>query len=68
MRQFVLVELYTDGTDAASDTNQKSAGIAVQDRGDSVLRDLRCRPAVVVAQFAGLTRNAADFFAFLRTP
>ena len=45
MSQFVLVELYTDGTDAASDTNQKSPGMPVQNRGHPVLRRLRCRPA-----------------------
>ena len=67
MSKFVLVELYTDGTDAASDTNQslqesqfKTVAIPFYAVFDADQR--------LVAQFAGLTRNAADFLAFLRTP
>lgn len=67
MSQFVLVELYTDGTDAVSDTNQslqetqfKTVAIPFYALFDADQR--------LVAQFAGLTRNAADFLAFLRTP
>ena len=63
---FVLVELYTDGTDAESDTNQKLQESTFQtvaipfyaifdgDRG-------------AVAKFASLTRNTGEFLAFLRT-
>ena len=63
---FVLVELYTDGTDAESDKNQKLQESTFQtvaipfyaifdgDRG-------------AVAKFASLTRNTSEFLAFLRT-
>jgi thiol:disulfide interchange protein DsbD len=67
MSQFVLVELYTDGTDAVSDINQnlqesqfKTVAIPFYAVYDADQR--------LVAQFAGLTRNASDFLAFLRTP
>jgi thiol:disulfide interchange protein DsbD len=63
---FVLVELYTDGTDSASEQNAKllaekfsTAAIpyyAIVDADEKV-----------VATFPGLTRNAAEFLRFLRT-
>ncbi|MBI5083938.1 MAG: thioredoxin family protein [Acidobacteria bacterium] len=62
----VLVELYTDGTDAASEANQKRQEslfqtvaipfYAVFDPGGSV-----------VASFAGLTKNEAEFLKFLQS-
>ncbi len=61
---FVLVELYTDGTDAASEQNQK-----MQDR----LFETVAIPfyaivnpdGKVLASFAGLTRDPQEFLAFL---
>ena len=38
LQNFVLVELYTDGTDAVSEANQKLELSKFQHRGDSVLR------------------------------
>jgi thiol:disulfide interchange protein DsbD len=65
MKQFVLVELYTDGTEAASDENQK------------LQLDLFKTVAIpyyaimdpdgkVVASFPGLTKDPAEFLAFLQ--
>ncbi|HYI96032.1 MAG TPA: cytochrome c biogenesis protein CcdA [Bryobacteraceae bacterium] len=67
MSNFVLLELYTDGTDAASEANQQlqeskfqTVSIpfyAVFDSGGNV-----------TAQFPGLTRKPTDFLAFLQNP
>lgn len=67
LSEFVLVELYTDGTDPASERNQqlqqaKFSTIAIPyyaivDADQNVL-----------ATFAGLTRDPQQFLAFLRTP
>jgi len=64
---FILVELYTDGADPASERNQqlqqtKFSTIAIPyyaivDANENVL-----------ATFAGLTRDPQQFLAFLRTP
>ncbi|MGE5569208.1 MAG: protein-disulfide reductase DsbD family protein [Rhodospirillales bacterium] len=66
MNDFVPVELYTDGTDAASEENQK-------------LQESRFRTVAipyyailtpdekVVATFPGLTRDPVEFLAFLKT-
>jgi thiol:disulfide interchange protein DsbD len=67
MKDFVLLELYTDGSDAASDENQK------------LQLDLFKTVAIpyyailgpdgkVLASFPGLTRNPAEFLAFLQKP
>jgi thiol:disulfide interchange protein DsbD len=66
LKKFVLVDLYTDGTDATSEANAKlqetkfaSAAIpyyAILDAGENV-----------VAQFDGLTRDPAEFLRFLRS-
>ncbi len=66
MKDFVLVELYTDGTDEASRQNQElqekkfgSVAIpfyAILDPDERVL-----------ASFAGATRNSQEYLAFLRT-
>jgi thiol:disulfide interchange protein DsbD len=67
MKDFVLVELYTDGTDAASDENQK------------LQLDLFKTVAIpfyaiidpdgkVIASFPSLTKNAAEYLAFLQSP
>ena len=67
MKNFVLVELYTDGTDAESEANQKlqlakfnTVAIpfyAILDPDEKVL-----------ATFPGSTSNAAEFLAFLNKP
>jgi thiol:disulfide interchange protein DsbD len=65
MADFVLVELYTDGTDAASDTNQQLQESRFQTVAIPYYavfdEDQR-----VVSTFAGLTRNTNEFLAFLR--
>jgi thiol:disulfide interchange protein DsbD len=65
MKNFVLVELYTDGTDAESEANQKlqlskfnTVAIpyyAIVDPDDKV-----------VATFPGLTKDSAEYLAFLQ--
>jgi thiol-disulfide isomerase/thioredoxin len=65
MKNFVLVELYTDGTDADSEANQKlqlskfnTVAIpyyAIIDPDDKV-----------VATFPGLTKDSAEYLAFLQ--
>ena len=67
MKNFVLVELYTDGTDAESEANQKvqlakfqTVAIphyAIVDPDEKVL-----------AQFPGSTSNPAEYLAFLNKP
>ncbi|MCC6586912.1 MAG: thioredoxin family protein [Bryobacterales bacterium] len=64
---FVLVELYTDGTDAASEANQKlqetkfnTVAIphyAILDGSENVL-----------ANFVGLTKKPAEFLSFINAP
>jgi thiol:disulfide interchange protein DsbD len=66
LRKYVLVELYTDGTDDVSEANQK-------------LQETRFGTAAIpyyaifdaegkaVATFAGLTRKAPEYLAFLKT-
>jgi thiol:disulfide interchange protein DsbD len=64
---YILVELYTDGTDAASEYNQKlqegkfnTVAIphyAILDANENVL-----------ASFVGLTKNVGEFVAFLEFP
>jgi thiol:disulfide interchange protein len=65
MKNFILVELYTDGTDAESEANQKlqlskfnTVAIpyyAIVDPDDKV-----------VATFPGLTKDSAEYLAFLQ--
>ncbi len=64
--EFVLVELYTDGTDAASEANQK----ILTGRFDTVAIPYYAildADEKTIASFAGLTRDPAEFLAFLRT-
>ena len=66
LKDFVIVDLYTDGTDADSEKNQKledqrfgTASIpfyAILDRNQNV-----------VATFPQLTRNPQEFLSFLQT-
>jgi thiol:disulfide interchange protein len=66
LKGFVLVDLYTDGTDAASEQNQqleeKRFGTVAIPFYAIVDPDER-----TVATFPGLTRNASEFVSFLRT-
>jgi thiol:disulfide interchange protein DsbD len=66
LSNFVLVELYTDGTDEPSEANQR------------ILSDQFSTSAIpfyaivgadgkVIASFAGLTRSTEEFLGFLRT-
>ncbi len=66
MQNFVLVELYTDGTDVASEANQKLQ----ESQFNTVAIPFYAifdTDRKVVATFASLTRKAPDFLAFLRT-
>jgi thiol:disulfide interchange protein DsbD len=67
MKDFVLVELYTDGTDAGSDENQKLElnlfkTVAIPFYG------ILDGDGNVVASYPGRTSNAAEYLAFLQTP
>jgi thiol:disulfide interchange protein DsbD len=67
LKNFVLVDLYTDGTDEASQTNQKLeeskfGTIAIP---FYVIYDADQN---VVATFPALTRNPTEYAAFLNTP
>lgn len=66
LRHFVLVELYTDGTDEASEQNQK-----LQEELFSTIAipfyAIMTPDGKVVATFAGLTRDPQKFAAFLKT-
>jgi thiol:disulfide interchange protein len=66
VKDLVLVELYTDGTDAASEENQK-----LEDQKFSTVGmpfyALLDADEHVVATFPTATRNASEFLAFLKT-
>jgi thiol:disulfide interchange protein DsbD len=64
--RFILVELYTDGTDAVSEANQKlqESQFGTVAIPYYVIFDGDRRP---VATFAGLTRNQQEYVAFLRS-
>lgn len=66
LKDFVLVELYTDGTDATSEANQKlqESKFATVSIPYYAVFDAEGRP---VRTFAGLTRQAPEYLAFLRT-
>jgi thiol:disulfide interchange protein len=66
MQKYVLVELYTDGTDAASDQNQQLQEQKFQTVAIPfyAIMDADRR---VVATFAGLTRKVPEYLAFLQT-
>jgi hypothetical protein len=64
--KFVLVELYTDGTDAASEQNQnlqqtKFGTVAIPHYA------ILTPDENIVASFAGLTRNSEEFLRFLNS-
>jgi len=66
LRDFVLVDLYTDGTDAASEQNQhleeKRFGTVAEPYYAIVDPEER-----TIATFPGLTRKASEFVSFLKT-
>jgi thiol:disulfide interchange protein DsbD len=66
LKAYVLVELYTDGTDAASEANQKLQESRFQTAAIPfyAIFDTESKP---VATFAGLTRQAPEYLAFLRS-
>jgi thiol:disulfide interchange protein DsbD len=64
MKNFVLVELYTDGTDADSEANQKLQLAKVQTVAIPYYAILDPEEKLV-ATFPGLTKNSAEFLAFL---
>jgi thiol:disulfide interchange protein len=66
MKNMVLVDLYTDGTDAASVANQKLEEEKFQTVAIPfyVLYDTNQN---VLATFPGLTRNTSEYLAFLNT-
>jgi thiol:disulfide interchange protein len=65
--QFVLLELYTDGTDKASEENQ-----ALQESKFSTVAipyyAILTPDEQIVAHFPGLTRRTEEFLAFLQAP
>ncbi|MDZ4798084.1 MAG: cytochrome c biogenesis protein CcdA, partial [Bryobacteraceae bacterium] len=66
LSNFVLVELYTDGTDDTSEANQKLQETQFQTVSIPFYA-IFDTDRKVVATFANLTRKAPDFLAFLRT-
>jgi thiol:disulfide interchange protein DsbD len=65
MSGFVLVELYGDGTDAASEANQKLQFAMFQTVAVPFYAILD-PDEKVVATFPGLTKNSAEFLSFLQ--
>jgi len=65
MKEYVLLELYTDGSDAASEENQK-----VQDSKFKTIAipyyAILDPDEKVVASFPGLTRNPQEYLDFLK--
>jgi thiol:disulfide interchange protein len=67
LKDFVLVELYTDGTDAASEENQRLLESKFSTTAIPYYAILDPDERVV-ATFAGLTRRSEEFLAFLNPP
>ncbi len=66
MQSLVAVELYTDGTDAASEANQKRQESEFKTVAIPFYAILDAE-GKTLATFAGLTRDAGEFVAFLKT-
>jgi thiol:disulfide interchange protein DsbD len=66
MQSLVAVELYTDGTDAASEANQKRQELEFKTVAIPFYVVLNS-DGRTLASFAGLTRDQAQFLAFLKT-
>ena len=62
----VAVELYTDGTDAASEANQRRQESTFQSVAIPFYAILDS-DGKTLATFAGLTKDPAQFWAFLKT-
>jgi len=67
MKNFVLVELYTDGTDAESEANQK-VQLAKFNTVAIPFYAILDPDEKVLATFPGSTSDAAEFLAFLNKP
>jgi thiol:disulfide interchange protein DsbD len=67
MKDFVLVELYTDGSDAASEENQKLQLELFKTVAIPYYAILD-PDGKVVASYPGLTKNPSEYLAFLQTP
>jgi thiol:disulfide interchange protein DsbD len=65
LQGYVLVELYTDGTDAASEANQKLQ-LAKFNTVAIPFYAILDPDEKVVATFAGLTKDPAEYLAFLK--
>ncbi len=65
LSQFVLIELYTDGTDPASEANQRRQEQLFQTVAIPFYAVFDADEKVI-ASFPGLTRNTAEFAEFLR--
>ncbi|MCX7603656.1 MAG: protein-disulfide reductase DsbD family protein [Bryobacteraceae bacterium] len=65
LARFVLIELYTDGTDAASEANQRRQQELFQTVAIPFYA-IFSPEGSVIATFPGLTRNPQEFVAFLR--
>jgi thiol:disulfide interchange protein DsbD len=70
MKNFVLVELYTDGSDAESETNQKVqlAKFKTVAIPYYAIVDPNDKDEKVLAEFPGSTRDSAEYLAFLNKP
>lgn len=67
LQGFVLVDLYTDGTDAESEKNQKFEDTLFSTAAIPFYAIFDPK-GKVLATFPGLTRNPREFRAFLKTP
>ena len=65
LKGFILVDLYTDGTDAASEENQKLELAKFNTVADPYYAILD-PDEKVIATFPGLTKDPAEFLAFLQ--
>lgn len=65
LSQYVLIELYTDGTDPASEANQRRQEQLFQTVAIPYYAVFDADEKVI-ASFPGLTRNTAEFVEFLR--
>ena len=66
LKDLVLVDLYTDGTDAASEENQKLQDSKFQTVAIPYYA-LMDGDEKIVATFPGSTRDAGEFLTFLKT-
>ena len=67
LKDFILIDLYTDGTDQVSEVNQKLEESKFRTVAIPFYAILDADERVI-ATFPGLTRNPEEFIAFLKTP